>query len=97
MNLKNAKIENFTVFDKIAINFCDGINIFIGENATGKTHLLKVLYSACRSNRIDTDFGQKIVRTMLPDDFRIARLVNRRQGNHNAKIKVTASDEENKN
>ena len=57
----------------------------------------KVLYSACRSNRIDTDFGQKIVRTMLPDDSRIARLVNRRQGNHNAKIKVTASDEENKN
>ena len=97
MNLKSAKIENFTVFDKIAINFCDGINIFIGENATGKTHLLKVLYSACRSNRIDTDFGQKIVRTMLPDDFRIERLVNRRQGNHNAKIKVTASDEENKN
>ena len=56
-----------------------------------------MLYSACRSNRIDTDFGQKIVRTMLPDDSRIARLVNRRQENHNAKIKVTVSDEENKN
>lgn len=90
MNLKSVKIENFTVFDKITINFCEGINVFIGENATGKTHLLKLLYSACRSNRADTDFGQKIVRTMLPDDFRIARLVNRRQGNHNAKIRVCA-------
>lgn len=92
MNLKSIKIENFTVFDKIAIDFCDGINVFIGENATGKTHLLKVLYSACRANRADTDFGQKIVRTMLPDDFRIARLVNRRKGNHNAKIKVFATN-----
>lgn len=92
MNLKSVRIENFTVFDKIAIDFCDGINVFIGENATGKTHLLKALYSACRSNRADTDFGQKIVRTMLPDDFRIARLVNRRQGNHSAKIKVCAAD-----
>lgn len=92
MNLKSIKIENFTVFDKMAMDFCNGINVFIGENATGKTHLLKVLYSACRSNRADTDFGQKIVRTMLPDDFRIARLVNRRKGNHSAKIKVCASN-----
>ena len=92
MNLKSIRIENFTVFDTITINFCDGINVFIGENATGKTHLLKILYSACRSNRADTDFGQKIVRTMLPDDFRIARLVNRRKGNHNAKIKVWATN-----
>ncbi len=96
MNLKSIKIENFTVFDKMAIDFCDGINVFIGENATGKTHLLKVLYSACRSNRADTDFGQKIVRTMLPDDFRIARLVNRRKGNHSANIKVCATNENGK-
>ena len=92
MNLKSIRIENFTVFEKLAIDFCDGINVFIGENATGKTHLLKVLYSACRSNRADTDFGQKIVRTMLPDDFRIARLVNRKKGNHSAKIKVCATN-----
>lgn len=92
MNLKSVKIENFTVFDKAEINFCNGINIFIGENATGKTHLLKVLYSACRSNRVDIDFGQKIVRTLMPDDFRIARLVDRRKGNHIAKIRVSAAN-----
>lgn len=90
MKLKSVRIENFTVFEKAAINFCGGINVFIGENATGKTHLLKILYSACRANRVDTDFGQKIVRTMMPDDFRIARLVDRRKGNHIAKIRVAA-------
>lgn len=96
MYLKSVKIKNFTVFDEMAIHFCRGINIFIGENATGKTHLLKILYSACRSNRVDIDFGQKIVRTMMPDEFRIARLVDRRQGNHIAVVRVCAANENEK-
>lgn len=91
MYIKNIKLENYTVFQSVSIPFCRGINIFIGENATGKTHLLKVLYSACQANRADVDFGQKIVRTMMPDDFRISRLVNRKRGNHQAKVLVTAS------
>ena len=45
MAIKRVSIENFTVFDKLEIDFCDGINIFIGENGTGKTHLLKLLYA----------------------------------------------------
>lgn len=45
MAINKIKIENFTVFDKLEMDFCDGINVFIGENGTGKTHLLKVLYS----------------------------------------------------
>ena len=94
MYIDNIKLENYTVFDDISMSFCDGINIFIGENATGKTHLLKLLYSACQSNRMDIDFGHKIVLTMRPDDFRIARLISRKQGNHQARIKVTASKRE---
>lgn len=65
----------------------------IGENSTGKTHLLKILYSACRSNRADVEFGHKIVRTMLPDDYRIARLVTKKQGKSNAQVMVSASDD----
>ena len=94
MNIKSIKLENFTVFGDVAIDFSEGINVLIGENATGKTHLLKVLYSASRSNRYDVDFGQKIVRTLMPDEYRIARLVNRKPGNHIAKIKVTAVNTE---
>lgn len=90
MNITNIKLENYTVFDDVSISFCEGINVFIGENATGKTHLLKLLYAACRSNRADIDFGHKIVRTMMPDDFRIARLLTRKAGNATAKIKVCA-------
>jgi AAA15 family ATPase/GTPase len=37
-------LKNFTVFDDVQINFSSGINVFIGENGTGKTHLLKAIY-----------------------------------------------------
>ncbi len=39
---KSIKIENFTAFDSLEIQFSPGMNIFIGENGTGKTHVLKV-------------------------------------------------------
>jgi len=49
MVIKKISVENFTVFEKTVVNFCDGINVLIGENATGKTHLLKLLYTFCKA------------------------------------------------
>ena len=37
--------ENSDIFE---VNFCKGSNIFIGENGTGKTSLLKILYAWCK-------------------------------------------------
>ena len=42
-------MENTTVFDLNKIAFDEGINILIGENGTGETHILKKLYSACQA------------------------------------------------
>ena len=53
MIIRNIKLENITVFEDISISFKEGINVLIGENATGKTHLLKVLYAACMASRKD--------------------------------------------
>ncbi len=43
--IRRLELENFTCFGKVTMDFSPGINVFIGENGTGKTHLLKVLYS----------------------------------------------------
>ena len=48
MTIEKIIVENFTVFEKIEIDFCNGINVFIGENGAGKTHLLKLLYAFCK-------------------------------------------------
>lgn len=95
MKISHLELENVTVFDKIDIALDRGINIFIGENGTGKTHILKILYSACQAADAKTSFSSKIVRTMLPDDFKISRLITRKPGNHNSLIKVSAWPEEN--
>lgn len=44
MYIENIELKNFTTFRNCKIDFSNGINIFIGENATGKTHLLKAIY-----------------------------------------------------
>lgn len=45
MIISNCKVDNFTVFDNASIEFCTGVNVIIGANGTGKSHLLKVLYA----------------------------------------------------
>ena len=92
MIIKKIKLENYTVFENQHVDFCPGINIFIGENGSGKTHILKVLYSACQSVSKKTSFSHKLVCTMLPDDYKISRLVTRKQGNRNCLIRITAGE-----
>lgn len=92
MIIKKIKLENYTVFENQQMEFCPGINIFIGENGTGKTHILKALYSACQSVSKKTSFSHKLVSTMLPDDYKISRLITRRQGNRSSLIRITAGD-----
>ena len=48
MGIKRIEIEDLLVFKGVFVaDFCNGVNVLIGENATGKTTLLKVLYWAC--------------------------------------------------
>ena len=92
MIIKKIKLENYTVFEDQQIEFGPGINVIIGENGTGKTHILKVLYSACQSVDQKTSFAHKLVSTMLPDDYKISRLITRKQGNRSAMIRIVAGD-----
>lgn len=45
MAISNVKCEKFLIFKNIDINFSKGINVIIGENGSGKTQLLKIMYS----------------------------------------------------
>ena len=92
MIIKRIKLENYTVFEDHQTEFDPGINIFIGENGTGKTHLFKVLYSACQCVDQRVSFSHKLVSTMLPDDYKISRLITRKQGNRSALIRIFAGE-----
>ncbi|OEU70823.1 MAG: hypothetical protein BA863_11990 [Desulfovibrio sp. S3730MH75] len=45
--LKKLALTNFTAFSKAELNFSKGINVVIGKNSVGKSHLLKLGYVLC--------------------------------------------------
>ncbi|WP_419616938.1 AAA family ATPase [Thiolapillus sp.] len=42
--LKELSLKNFTAFSHADFKFCEGLNVIVGENGTGKTHVLKLGY-----------------------------------------------------
>lgn len=44
--LESLALENFTAFPKADFAFAEHLNVIVGENGTGKTHILKLAYSA---------------------------------------------------
>ena len=75
--LESIKFHNFTAFDKLDVEFSHGINIFIGENGTGKTHILKASYAACAITKTKGDFAEKLNNVFYPSDKQINRLIKR--------------------
>jgi len=77
LSLSRIKLERFTAFQELDVALSPGINVFIGENGTGKTHLLKVAYAACDITKTKGSFAAKLIHTFLPYERRIGRLVYR--------------------
>lgn len=87
--LTSLSLENFTVFKKAQVTFASDLNVIIGENGTGKTHLLKLAYSAlyvgAKGNKeqgsanptkahFQTAIADKLHAVFRPDDLgRLAR------------------------
>jgi predicted ATPase len=100
MKIKKLTLKQFTVFDEADFEFCDGINIFIGANGTGKSHLLKIMYSLMKANEeADTErekkmqqaipedwMGQKVSHVFRPVGEGFQRLISRQVGGATANI-----------
>jgi len=54
MLISKIEIENLTAFEKMEMNVDANVNVIIGENGTGKTHLLKFIYMTLISSINDT-------------------------------------------
>lgn len=57
MKLKSLKLLNFRNYEDISLDLSPGINIFIGENGSGKTNILEAIYvlSLTKSTRPGND------------------------------------------
>jgi predicted ATPase len=88
-------LENFTAFEHFEQEFSPGINILIGTNGTGKTHILKVLYAACAITTWDDKdkgFIIKLRNVFNPHEGHICRLARLSSQDKEAIIKITRDD-----
>lgn len=88
MTITKVKLESFTAFDNFAVEPSPGINVFVGANGTGKTHLMKVCYAACDVSKTGMAFAEKLVRVFLPSGGDLGRLAKRKSRSAKSTVEV---------
>lgn len=98
--LKTLEIKNFTCFPEAKLEFSPGLNVIVGENGTGKSHLLKLGYAVLRSLKnvqktpakeaYGRDLASHLVALFKPDSF--GRLAPRIQGRRRCEVAAEVSD-----
>lgn len=101
--IHELKIKNFTAFRNAGLTFAKGINVVVGSNGAGKSHLLKLAYTAARWSqemslrektqiRPDKATMQKELARKLMGVFRcdaLGRLSTRGQGVQRTEVDVS--------
>lgn len=88
MVITRLKLDNFTAFGKLDIKPSPGINVFVGANGTGKTHLMKLAYAACDISKTKVSFYDKLIRVYLPSGRALGRLVRRQNVSARCAVEV---------
>ena len=103
--LKSLRVKNFTVFRDVDLKFANGLNVFVGANGTGKTHLLKLPYAAMAMSAeegrkrtepptkslLQSRIAEKLSGVFRPED-RLGRLVHRRVGRSKCEVEMLFSE-----
>lgn len=101
--INNLNITNFTLFSDAKLHFGRGLNLFIGENGTGKSHILKLAYclvSSLTENKAEREaptkallqeaIAVKLKKVFRPDE--LGRLASRKKGRNRAEIACAFAD-----
>jgi ABC-type ATPase involved in cell division len=90
--ITHVRLENLTAFAMLDQAFSPGVNVIIGANGTGKTHLLKTLYAACAitaGEDKEKNFLLKLRNVFTPYEGRLGRLARRQSTSVKTRIVVT--------
>ena len=104
--IENISVKHFTVLNDETIKFSEGLNVVIGENGVGKSHILKLVYvlvSVLHQSKIasispNKQSLQKIIAGKLLNVFKpdsLGRLVRRGTGRQRCEIKILFTNSQN--
>ncbi len=90
MTVTRMKLSLFTAFEELDFEPSPGVNLLVGANETGKTHLMKAAYAACDVSKPASEIGfvEKLVRVFLPQNGAPGRLVKRQAKSSHCEISV---------
>jgi predicted ATPase len=100
--ISTVSLENFTTFPDLTLELSPKINVIIGSNGTGKTHLLKAIYALALTSDLRREAGengqgvkdlvsQKLQRLFMPIDGKLGAL--RSEGNRGRSLlRMTNAD-----
>ena len=87
--LAGMAVKDFSVLEEVHLDFCPGLNVLIGLNATGKSHVMKLAYSllvsrasslregAGSDDLLAANLRKKLAGVFQPEEGQIGRLVRR--------------------
>ena len=92
MYIFDLQIANYRNYGRVDLKLDRGLNLFVGDNAQGKSNLLEAIYllSTLRSSRASND-ADLVRRDILSSDFPVARLsceVERSAGNLELEVAI---------
>jgi len=105
--LNKLSTKNLSVFPSADFNFASGLNVIIGENGCGKSHVLKVVYSIIAASAeegrkpnageptkvyFSKTLASKLIHVLRPES--IGRLARRKQGRERCEIALEFTDPE---
>ena len=103
--LKSLKIQNFTLFKEETLKYGKGLNIVVGENGLGKSHLLKLPYAVLSPLKVPSGgpsdagptkgFLQSAIADKLNNVFRpdsLGRLSKRKQGREKTFVELEVDE-----
>lgn len=75
--LSSLLLERFTVFEHAAFSWSPSINVLVGVNGTGKTHVMKILYAVQLCARDAEALDKKLAAVFRPDKGNLRRLIRK--------------------
>ena len=92
MTITRLRLQRFTAFEDLDFQPSRGINVLVGANGTGKTHLMKVAYAACDVSKTGNSFAEKLIGVFMPSSRSIGRLVKRRGQSSRCAVRISRGD-----
>ena len=103
--LNRMRVKKFTVFRDEDFRFSTGLNVIVGENSMGKSHLLKLAYALIATSaeagrkpnateptkvHLQKAYADKLIGVFRPES--LGRLASRKQGRDRCEISLEFSD-----